>query len=91
MKFFTRIHQNDLRNLRDSQGLLWSLISSVSCCRHVADVKKGSVYSKTKMSQDNADTPTIAIGLLKVEERFDLDFTEQLWTILKGKFIYRLH
>ena len=47
------------------------------------------MYSKAKIGQeqDPSETAAISFGLLKVEERFDLDFTEQLWSILKGELV----
>ena len=47
------------------------------------------MYSKAKLGQeqDPSETAAISFGLLKVEERFDLDFTEQLWSILKGELV----
>ena len=35
-------------------------------------------------SEEATDTPTLTLNSMALKERSDLDFTEQLWGILKG-------
>jgi len=51
---------------------------------NVADQKVVGAVRKTDVQHSNGDDKDLSLKCLQVIDRQDLDFTEQLWTILRG-------